>query len=94
MVPGSLRNLHEGKVTGQMANAANHHSERHGTEDYMNIVHRLGSEVQQYLKLNKTEQVLYPCKQNTHQVCPLVVFEILIKPVMCNTYIIAHMHVA
>lgn len=45
MVPGGIRNIHEGKVSGQMANAANHHSERHGTEDYLNIVHRLGNEV-------------------------------------------------
>ncbi|XP_069379772.1 nipped-B-like protein A isoform X4 [Paralichthys olivaceus] len=44
MVPGGIRNIHEGKVSGQMANAANHHSDRHGTEDYLNIVHRLGSE--------------------------------------------------
>lgn len=46
MVPGGIRNIHEGKVSGQMANAANHHSDRHGTEDYLNIVHRLSSEVQ------------------------------------------------
>lgn len=45
MVPGGIRNIHEGKVTGQMANAANHHSDRHGTEDYLNIVQRLGNEV-------------------------------------------------
>ncbi|KAM9857976.1 nipped-B-like protein A [Aulostomus maculatus] len=44
MVPGSIRNIHEGKVSGQMANAANHHSDRHGTDDYLNIVHRLGDE--------------------------------------------------
>ncbi|XP_049906509.1 nipped-B-like protein A isoform X2 [Epinephelus moara] len=44
MVPGGIRNIHEGKVAGQMANAANHHSDRHGTEDYMNIVHRLSNE--------------------------------------------------
>ncbi|XP_030592986.1 nipped-B-like protein A isoform X3 [Archocentrus centrarchus] len=44
MVPGGIRNFHEGKVTGQMANTANHHSDRHGTEDYLNIVHRLGNE--------------------------------------------------
>lgn len=44
MVPGSIRNIHEGKVSGQMANAANHHSDRHGTEDYLNIVHRLSNE--------------------------------------------------
>ncbi|CAN9513160.1 unnamed protein product [Ophioblennius macclurei] len=42
MVSGGIRNIHEGKVPGQMANAANHHSDRHGTEDYLNIV--LGSE--------------------------------------------------
>uniref|UniRef100_UPI003AAB0814 nipped-B-like protein A n=1 Tax=Centroberyx gerrardi TaxID=166262 RepID=UPI003AAB0814 len=44
MVPGGIRNIHEGKVSGQMANTANHHPDRHGTEDYMNIVHRLGNE--------------------------------------------------
>ncbi|XP_022054799.1 nipped-B-like protein A isoform X2 [Acanthochromis polyacanthus] len=44
MGPGGIRNIHEGKVLGQMANAANHHSDRHGTEDYLNIVHRLGNE--------------------------------------------------
>nr|XP_043881668.1 nipped-B-like protein A isoform X5 [Solea senegalensis] len=44
MVPGGIRNIHEVKVSGQMANAANHHSDRHGTEDYLNIVHRLSSE--------------------------------------------------
>ncbi|XP_061784889.1 nipped-B-like protein B isoform X3 [Nerophis lumbriciformis] len=44
MVPGSIPNLHEGKVSGQMANTANHHSDRHGTDDYLNIVHRIGSE--------------------------------------------------
>nr|XP_057926461.1 nipped-B-like protein A isoform X3 [Doryrhamphus excisus] len=44
MVPGSIRNIHEGKVSGQMSNAANHHSDRHSTDDYLNIVHRLGSE--------------------------------------------------
>ncbi|KAM3850382.1 LOW QUALITY PROTEIN: nipped-B-like protein B [Diretmus argenteus] len=44
MVPGGIRNIHEGKVSGHMANAANHHPDRHGTEDYLNIVHRLGNE--------------------------------------------------
>ncbi|XP_051277555.1 nipped-B-like protein A isoform X3 [Dicentrarchus labrax] len=44
MVPGGIRNIHEGKVSGQMGNAANHHSDRHGTEDYLNIVHRLSNE--------------------------------------------------
>ncbi|XP_026177005.1 nipped-B-like protein A isoform X3 [Mastacembelus armatus] len=44
LVPGGIRNIHEGKVPGQIANAANHHSERHGTEEYLNIVHRLGNE--------------------------------------------------
>ncbi|CAJ1068917.1 nipped-B-like protein A isoform X3 [Xyrichtys novacula] len=44
MVPGGIRNIHESKVSGQMANAANHHSERHGAEDYLNIVHRLSNE--------------------------------------------------
>ena len=45
MVSGGIRNLHEGKVPGQMANATNHHPDRHGTDDYLNIVHRLGNEV-------------------------------------------------
>lgn len=53
MVPGGIRNIHEGKVTGQIPNAANHHSDRHGTEDYLNIVHRLGNEVQLTLFLNR-----------------------------------------
>ncbi|XP_037633013.1 nipped-B-like protein A isoform X2 [Sebastes umbrosus] len=44
MVPGGIRNIHDAKVSGQMANAANHHSDRHGTEDYMNIVQRLSNE--------------------------------------------------
>ncbi|KAM4616897.1 nipped-B-like protein A isoform 4-T4 [Polymixia lowei] len=44
MVTGGIRNIHEGKVSGQMANAANHHSDRHGTDDYLNIVQRLGNE--------------------------------------------------
>nr|XP_020496462.1 nipped-B-like protein A isoform X2 [Labrus bergylta] len=42
MVPGGIRTIHEGKVSGQMANAANHHSDRQ--EDYMNIVQRLSNE--------------------------------------------------
>ncbi|XP_038161840.1 nipped-B-like protein A isoform X3 [Cyprinodon tularosa] len=44
MVPGGIRNIQEGKVSGQLPNAPNHHSDRHGTDDYMNIVQRLGSE--------------------------------------------------
>ncbi|XP_024130829.1 nipped-B-like protein A isoform X3 [Oryzias melastigma] len=42
LVPGGMRNIHEGKVSGQMASAPNHHPDRH--EDYLNIVQRLGSE--------------------------------------------------
>lgn len=45
MVPGGIRNIQEGKVSGQLSNAPNHHSDRHGTDDYMNIVQRLGNEV-------------------------------------------------
>lgn len=56
MVPGSIRNIHEGKVSGQMANAANHHSDRHGTEDYLNIVHRLSSEVRRCKSLLKKKK--------------------------------------
>lgn len=48
IVAGGLRNLHENKVSGQLAgNSANHHADnsRHSTsEDYMQMVHRLGSE--------------------------------------------------
>ncbi|MEQ2196571.1 hypothetical protein XENOCAPTIV_003806 [Xenoophorus captivus] len=32
-------------VSGQLPNAPNHHSDRHGTDDYLNIVQRLGNEV-------------------------------------------------
>lgn len=45
MVPGGIRNIHEGKVSSQLAGASNHLSDRHGTEDYLNIVHRLSNEV-------------------------------------------------
>ncbi|KAK7933795.1 hypothetical protein WMY93_004691 [Mugilogobius chulae] len=41
IVPGNVRNVHDSK--GQLTNAANHHSDQHGSEDYMNIVHRLGA---------------------------------------------------
>ncbi|XP_072289837.1 nipped-B-like protein A isoform X2 [Eucyclogobius newberryi] len=41
IVPGNVRNVLDSK--GQMTNAANHHSDQHGTEDYMSIVHRLGT---------------------------------------------------
>ncbi|MBN3318194.1 NIPBL protein, partial [Atractosteus spatula] len=48
MVPGGMRNIHDNKVSGQMSsNSANHHADnsRHGSnEDYLNMVHRLGSE--------------------------------------------------
>nr|XP_023664180.1 nipped-B-like protein [Paramormyrops kingsleyae] len=48
MVPGGMRNIHDGKVSGQLSsNSANHHADggRHGSnEDYMSIVHRLGAE--------------------------------------------------
>ncbi|KAM4745291.1 nipped-B-like protein A isoform 3-T3 [Anableps anableps] len=44
MVPGGIRNIQEGKVSGQLSNAPNHHSDRHGTDDYLNIVQRLGNE--------------------------------------------------
>lgn len=64
MVPGGIRNIHEGKVSGQMANAANHHSDRHGTEDYLNIVHRLSSEVQ---SLEWYKQVYDSNKANNYE---------------------------
>ncbi|XP_066568279.1 nipped-B-like protein A isoform X2 [Amia ocellicauda] len=48
MVPGGMRNIHDNKVSGQLSsNSANHHADnsRHGSnEDYLNIMHRLGSE--------------------------------------------------
>ncbi|XP_006006990.1 nipped-B-like protein isoform X2 [Latimeria chalumnae] len=48
MVPGGMRNMHDNKVSGQMSgNSANHHSDnsRHSSgEDYLQMVHRLGSE--------------------------------------------------
>ena len=44
MVPGGMRNIHEGKVSEQMG-TANHHPDRNNSDDYMNMVHRLGNEV-------------------------------------------------
>ncbi|KAE8636479.1 hypothetical protein XENTR_v10003008 [Xenopus tropicalis] len=48
IVAGGLRNLHENKVSGQLSgSSANHHADnsRHGaTEDYLQMVHRLGGE--------------------------------------------------
>ncbi|XP_072272708.1 nipped-B-like protein isoform X4 [Pyxicephalus adspersus] len=48
IVAGGLRNLHENKVSGQLAgNSANHHADnsRHSSsDDYLQMVHRLGSE--------------------------------------------------
>ncbi|MGH0126190.1 UNVERIFIED_CONTAM: hypothetical protein FKN15_005586 [Acipenser sinensis] len=48
MVAGSMRNIHENKVSGQVSsNSANHHADnsRHGSnEDYLHMVHRLGNE--------------------------------------------------
>ncbi|KAG8456703.1 hypothetical protein GDO86_002475 [Hymenochirus boettgeri] len=48
VVAGGLRNLHENKVSGQLSgNSANHHADnsRHGTtEDYLQMVQRLGGE--------------------------------------------------
>ncbi|KAJ8401576.1 hypothetical protein AAFF_G00378930 [Aldrovandia affinis] len=45
-MPGSVRNIHENKLSGPISsNSANHHADRHGSnEEYMNIVHRLGGE--------------------------------------------------
>ncbi|XP_075040342.1 nipped-B-like protein isoform X2 [Mixophyes fleayi] len=48
ILAGGLRNLHENKVSSQLSgNSANHHTDnsRHSTsEDYLQMVHRLGSE--------------------------------------------------
>ncbi|MGH0176631.1 UNVERIFIED_CONTAM: hypothetical protein FKN15_073655 [Acipenser sinensis] len=48
MVAGSMRNIHENKMSGQVSsNSANHHADnsRHGSnEDYLHMVHRLGNE--------------------------------------------------
>ncbi|XP_007244853.3 nipped-B-like protein B isoform X2 [Astyanax mexicanus] len=45
MVPGGIRNIHDSKVSGQMSsNSANHNARHCSNEEYMNIVHRLGSE--------------------------------------------------
>lgn len=46
MVPGGMRNIHDNKVSGQISSNSANHNARHGSnEDYMNIVHRLGNEV-------------------------------------------------
>ncbi|KAM4708198.1 nipped-B-like protein isoform 2-T2 [Discoglossus pictus] len=48
IVAGGLRNMHENKVSGQLSgNSANHHADnsRHSTsDDYLQMVHRMGSE--------------------------------------------------
>ncbi|XP_043558849.1 nipped-B-like protein isoform X4 [Chiloscyllium plagiosum] len=48
MIPSGMRNIHDSKVTSQMSSSSsNHHSDnsRHGSnEDYIHMVHRLGSE--------------------------------------------------
>ncbi|KAK6494364.1 nipped-B-like protein [Huso huso] len=48
MVAGTMRNIHENKVSGQVSsNSANHHADnsRHGSnEDYLHMVPRLGNE--------------------------------------------------
>lgn len=46
MVPGGIRNIHDNKVPGQISSNSSNHNARHCSNDeYMNIVHRLGSEV-------------------------------------------------
>lgn len=49
IVTAGMRNLHENKVSSQLSgNSANHHADnsRHGSnEDYLQMVHRLSSEV-------------------------------------------------
>ncbi|XP_078071405.1 nipped-B-like protein isoform X9 [Mustelus asterias] len=48
MIPSGMRNIHDNKVTSQMSgSSSNHHTDnsRHGSnEDYIHMVHRLGSE--------------------------------------------------
>ncbi|XP_078287021.1 nipped-B-like protein isoform X4 [Rhinoraja longicauda] len=48
MIPSSMRNIHDSKVASQLSgSSSNHHSDnsRHGSnEDYIHMVHRLGSE--------------------------------------------------
>lgn len=46
LVPGSVRSVHDNKVSGQLSNNSTNHNARQGSnEDYMNMVHRLGNEV-------------------------------------------------
>lgn len=49
IVTAGMRNLHENKVSSQLSgNSANHHADnsRHGSnEDYLQMVHRLSSDV-------------------------------------------------
>ncbi|XP_030624239.1 nipped-B-like protein B isoform X2 [Chanos chanos] len=45
MVSGGMRNIHDNKVPGQMSsNSANHNARHCSSEDYMNMVHRMGNE--------------------------------------------------
>lgn len=49
IVSGGMRNIHENKVTSQLSgSSANHHADnsRHGSnEDYLQMVHRISSDV-------------------------------------------------
>ncbi|KAM4578135.1 nipped-B-like protein A isoform 3-T3 [Fundulus diaphanus] len=60
MVPGGIRNIQDGKVSGQLPNAPNHHSDRHGTDDYLNTVQRLGSEDGDSIMRNPSFQLRSP----------------------------------
>ena len=45
LVTGSLRNIHDNKVSGQLSsNPPNHNARPDSDEDYMNMAHRLGNE--------------------------------------------------
>ncbi|XP_048450258.1 nipped-B-like protein B [Rhincodon typus] len=55
MIPSGMRNIHDSKVASQMSgSSSNHHSDnsRHGSnEDYIHMVHRLGSELLSFSSL-------------------------------------------
>lgn len=67
IVTAGMRNLHENKVSSQLSgNSANHHADnsRHGSnEDYLQMVHRLSSDVCNLSHFITIKQILTMIKQ-------------------------------
>lgn len=63
MVPAGMRNIHDNKVSGQMAtNSSNHNS----SDDYMGMVHRsMGSGVRHTRSASRHTRLIRPCLHYT-----------------------------